>query len=89
MAKDARSYLSILSTLLQSNHTFPIILWAGEADWICNWNGNEAVAHAVEFDGQQEFREKPLQNYTVNGTQRGTGEECGPVCVHGGFRGGA
>ena len=71
MSEDARSSLPTLSSLLQANHTLPIILWAGDADWICNWVGNEAVAHAVDFDGQQAFRKKPLQSYTVNGTQRG------------------
>jgi carboxypeptidase C (cathepsin A) len=32
---DARSFLSTLSTVVQSGIT--TLIWAGDADWICNW----------------------------------------------------
>lgn len=49
-----------------------MLVWAGDADWICNWLGNEAVAEQVSFKGQEDFRGKELKPYTVNGVQRGT-----------------
>jgi len=67
---DARSYLPTLTHLVQSG--LQVLLWAGDADWICNWAGNYDVANALEFNGQEEFRAKELQPYTVNGVQRGT-----------------
>lgn len=67
---DPRSFLSALSEVVQSG--ISVLVWAGDADWICNWVGNYDVANAVEFDGQKEFRGKSLKPYTVNGTEKGT-----------------
>lgn len=49
-----------------------MLIWAGDADWICNWVGNEAVVEQVSFNSQGEFRGKTLEPYTVNGVQKGT-----------------
>lgn len=49
-----------------------VLLWAGDADWICNWIGGFGVANAVEFAGQTAFQNKTLQPYKVNGTEKGT-----------------
>ncbi|KAH8433962.1 putative carboxypeptidase S1 [Aspergillus melleus] len=65
-----RSFLSALSEVVQSG--ISVLVWAGDADWICNWVGNYDVANAVEFDGQDEFKGKSLKPYTVNGTEKGT-----------------
>ncbi|PLB52231.1 putative carboxypeptidase S1 [Aspergillus steynii IBT 23096] len=65
-----RSFLSALSEVVQSG--ISVLVWAGDADWICNWIGNYDVANAVEFDGQDEFKGKSLKPYTVNGTEKGT-----------------
>ena len=67
---DPRSFLSALSEVVQSG--ISVLVWAGDADWICNWIGNYDVANAVEFDGQDEFKGKSLKPYTVNGTEKGT-----------------
>lgn len=47
-------------------------VWAGDADWICNWLGNLAAANAVTFSGSSSFASKSLTPYTVNGAQGGT-----------------
>lgn len=46
--------------------------WAGDADWICNWVGNQVAAEAVSFPGQGAFNAKELTSYTVNGVAGGT-----------------
>ena len=47
-------------------------MWAGDADWICNWYGNYDAANAVDYPGKEEFKGKDLKPYTVNGKERGT-----------------
>jgi carboxypeptidase D len=49
-----------------------VIVWAGDADWICNWIGNYEVANAVDFPGHATFKSKGLAPYTVNGVEKGT-----------------
>ncbi|KAL1639179.1 hypothetical protein SLS58_008147 [Diplodia intermedia] len=65
-----RSFLPELNSVVQSGLT--TVVWAGDADWICNWMGNYDVAQVVEFDGQSEFRAASLEPYTVGGTEGGT-----------------
>lgn len=48
-----------------------VLVWAGDADWICNHMGVAAVANAVDFNGADEFKGKDLQPYTVNGKETG------------------
>lgn len=49
-----------------------VLLWAGDADWICNWKGGIAAAEDVKYPGQKEFQSKHLEPYTVDGKQMGT-----------------
>ncbi|RAK95830.1 putative carboxypeptidase S1 [Aspergillus ibericus CBS 121593] len=65
----SRSLLSTLSTVIQSG--LQVLIWAGDADWICNWVGVHDVANAVEFPGQKAFQHTPLQPYEVDGVPRG------------------
>ncbi|GME26731.1 carboxypeptidase s1 [Neofusicoccum parvum] len=65
-----RSFLPELNSVVQSGLT--TLVWAGDADWICNWMGNYDVAQQVEFDGQTSFRATSLKSYTVNGKASGT-----------------
>ncbi|KAH8815534.1 carboxypeptidase-like protein S1 [Xylogone sp. PMI_703] len=67
---DARSLLPTLSQVVQSGIT--VLLWAGDADWICNYVGGEAVANAVTYSGSSTFKSKAQTNYTVNGVAGGT-----------------
>jgi carboxypeptidase C (cathepsin A) len=48
-----------------------VLVWAGDADWICNYIGVQRVAEAVEFDGSSQFSNATLKPYTVNGTKKG------------------
>lgn len=65
-----RSFLPELNSVVQSGLT--TLVWAGDADWICNWMGNYDVAQVVEFDGQEEFRSASLESYTVDGKEGGS-----------------
>ncbi|KAF2190085.1 putative carboxypeptidase S1 [Zopfia rhizophila CBS 207.26] len=65
-----RSFLSQLSEVVSSGIT--TLIWAGDADWICNWFGVYDVANAIKYSGQSAFASKALTSYTVNGKQGGT-----------------
>ncbi|KAN0094201.1 carboxypeptidase-like protein S1 [Hyaloscypha variabilis] len=67
---DARSFLATLSTVVQSGIT--TLIWAGDADWICNWFGGLAVADAITYSGQSAFQDTPVTSYTVAGVAGGT-----------------
>lgn len=52
-------------------------MWAGDADWVCNWQGNYAVANTVSYSGTSTFSKQSLAPYTVNGVQGGTFKSVG------------
>ncbi|KAF2734505.1 putative carboxypeptidase S1 [Polyplosphaeria fusca] len=64
-----RSFLDELSSVVSTNLT--TIVWAGDADWICNWFGNLAVANVVDYPGNAAFASKALAPYKVNGKEGG------------------
>ena len=49
-----------------------LIVWAGDADWICNWFGGLAAANAVTYAGTSAFNAAALTSYTVGGAAAGT-----------------
>ena len=67
---DSRSLLSQLSTVVQSG--IQVVVWAGDADWICNWFGSLDIANAVTYAGTSAFNAAALQSYTVAGAAAGT-----------------
>ncbi|KAH7138886.1 putative carboxypeptidase S1 [Dendryphion nanum] len=67
---NSRSFLNQLSEVVASGVT--TLMWAGDADWTCNWYGVLSVANAVEYTGQNTFRAKPLVPYRVNGQEKGS-----------------
>ena len=48
------------------------LIWAGDADWICNWFGGLASAEAVTYSGSASFKSKAVSSYTVAGKAGGT-----------------
>jgi carboxypeptidase C (cathepsin A) len=48
------------------------VIWAGDADWICNWFGGLNVANAITYSGSSAFNSKAVTNYTVSGVAGGT-----------------
>ncbi|KAK0671725.1 putative carboxypeptidase S1 [Cercophora samala] len=65
----SRSFLGELSEVAQSG--VRVLLWAGDADYLCNWMGNLAVANAIDYSGQLDFVKRGVSAYEVNGTSFG------------------
>ncbi|KAF2258268.1 putative carboxypeptidase S1 [Lojkania enalia] len=65
-----RSFLSQLSEVVASGVT--TLIWAGDADWICNWFGVLDVANAIKYPSQAAFTTKTLTSYKVNGKEGGS-----------------
>lgn len=61
----ARSFLGELDDVVSAGVN--TLLWAGDADWECNYIGVEIVANQVTYAGQTAFRKKSLAPYKVGG----------------------
>lgn len=66
---DARSMMEPLSAVVQSGIT--VLMWAGDADYICNWIGGFRSANAVQWSGADEFGNASMVPYTVDGVEKG------------------
>ncbi|KAE8444100.1 hypothetical protein EG329_000882 [Mollisiaceae sp. DMI_Dod_QoI] len=65
-----RSFLPTLSNVVQSGIT--VLLWAGDADSVCDWFGGFASVNAIDYDSSDEFQNTAVENFTVNGIVKGT-----------------
>ncbi|KAK4169619.1 putative carboxypeptidase S1 [Cladorrhinum sp. PSN259] len=61
----ARSFLGQLGEVVRMGVN--VLVWAGDADWVCNWMGNFDLIQGINFPNQQEFVNKPVVPFTVNG----------------------
>ncbi|KAH7211436.1 Alpha/Beta hydrolase protein [Fusarium oxysporum] len=61
-----RSFLPTLSQVIDSKIT--VLIWAGDADWICNWMGNYRALNSI---APQSFVSAPLKSFTVGGKKYG------------------
>jgi len=43
----------------------PVLIYAGDADFICNWLGNLAWTNALEWPGQKKYVAAPLKELTL------------------------
>jgi len=66
---DSRNYIPVIESLLSKNVT--VLIWAGDADWICNWKGNLYTANSLKYPGQGKFKSQPMVPYKVNGKAKG------------------
>lgn len=65
-----RSFVDTFSEVVQSG--IQVLMWAGDADYICNWIGNHEVANSITYSGSAEFSAMELAPYTVDGVEGGT-----------------
>lgn len=72
---DSRSFISTLSTVVQTG--IQVVIWAGDADQICNWFGGLASANAITYSGSSKFNAAGVANYTVAGVSSGTFKNVG------------
>ena len=54
----------------------PVLIYAGDADFICNWLGNKAWAEALEWPSHKKFAAAELEDLRFDGEKKGrkTGE---------------
>ena len=52
----------------------PVLIYAGDADFICNWLGNLAWTNALEWPGQKAYAKAPLEDFLLDedGTKLGS-----------------
>ncbi|KAJ7034608.1 alpha/beta-hydrolase [Mycena alexandri] len=62
---DARTFLPQLAAVVDSG--IRVLIWAGDADIICNWLGNQAAVLAMNWSGKAQLAATPLQNITLAG----------------------
>jgi carboxypeptidase C (cathepsin A) len=66
---DSRNFLAELEEVVNRNVT--TLIWAGDADFICNWLGNLYTANDIKYPGQANFTSSKLEAYTVHGQKKG------------------
>ncbi|ANB11373.1 carboxypeptidase C PRC1 [Sugiyamaella lignohabitans] len=52
----------------------PVLIYAGDKDYICNWLGNQAWVNALEWTGADKFSVAPMEPWLVNGEPAGEGK---------------
>ncbi|KAF1834668.1 alpha/beta-hydrolase [Decorospora gaudefroyi] len=62
-----RSYLKWLSEIVSSGVN--TIIWVGDADFSCNWNGVYDVSNHILYPGSAKFSTQLLEPYLVNGKE--------------------
>lgn len=65
-------YYTSVVTLLESD--LPVLIYAGDKDYICNWLGNEAWSRELEWSGSKGFQNADVKSWkTLNSkTKAGT-----------------
>jgi cathepsin A (carboxypeptidase C) len=74
-----RPYVEYIPQLLESG--IKVLIYAGDADYICNWIGNKAWTEALEWSGQEEFNEAK----DIVWKSKITGKEAGELKMYGNF----
>ncbi len=59
----------------------PVLIYAGDADFICNWLGNKAWAEALEYPDHKKFAAAEMEDLRLDGNGRKIGE----IKSHGNF----
>jgi len=59
----------------------PVLVYAGDADYICNWLGNKAWTEALEWPGQKEYKAAETKDLLLGGK----GDKIGDVKSSGNF----
>lgn len=44
----------------------PVLIYAGDADFICNWLGNQAWTNALEWPGKKDFNKASIEDLKLD-----------------------
>ncbi|KAF3909691.1 hypothetical protein AA313_de0208465 [Arthrobotrys entomopaga] len=66
-----KPYHKLVPDLLKE---IPVLIYAGDADFICNWLGNHAWTEALEWSGKAEFNKVPLGDFKMSDSGKKVGE---------------
>ncbi|KAE9379291.1 hypothetical protein N431DRAFT_434295 [Stipitochalara longipes BDJ] len=58
----------------------PVLIYAGDADFICNWLGNQAWTEALEWPGQKDFNKASIKDIKLD-----NGDKYGKIKSSGNF----
>ncbi len=67
-----KPYVEDIEPLLASG--VKVLIYAGDADYICNWIGNKGWVEALEWSGKDKFNTLPLKTWTSKSTGKALGE---------------
>ncbi|KAF2119847.1 Alpha/Beta hydrolase protein [Lophiotrema nucula] len=66
-----KPYHRVVPGLLEQ---IPVLIYAGDADYICNWLGNKAWTEALEWPGQKDYAAAKMQDLLLGGKGDKVGE---------------
>lgn len=58
-----KPYYTHVTSLLEKD--IPVLIYAGDKDFICNWLGNEAWTKNLDWNKAEKFAEAPAKNWTT------------------------
>ncbi|ORX63097.1 alpha/beta-hydrolase, partial [Hesseltinella vesiculosa] len=70
-----RNFAPHVASLL--NHGVQVLLYAGDADYLCNWMGNYAWSNQLRFQGADDYRLQELQGWRMDGKEVGQAKHGG------------
>ncbi|KAF2466235.1 carboxypeptidase Y-like protein A [Lindgomyces ingoldianus] len=73
-----KPYHHVVPGLLEQ---IPVLVYAGDADYICNWLGNKAWTEALEWPGQKNYAKAEMEDLLLGGN----GDKIGQVKSSGNF----
>ncbi|KAF0697812.1 Aste57867_11527 [Aphanomyces stellatus] len=66
-----RNYEAHVAALLQEEEGIRVLIYAGDADLMCNWKGQEAWTTALVWHGQDEFQAAAPTPFIIDGDAKG------------------
>jgi len=84
-----KPYHRLVPKLLEK---IPVLIYAGDADFICNWLGNQAWTNALPWPGQKKFQSAPTEHLNLSaataelsGNKKLEGKNIGEIKTAGNF----
>lgn len=65
-----KPYYTAVTDVLEQG--LPVLIYAGDKDFICNWLGNEAWVRQLEWSGSKGISKAKVEDWTVDGKKAGT-----------------